>query len=164
MAEKEEKETKTLKGDYSKLKKENPDLPELKNFLVAFGFPSEDDRKDLFKLMGFVRKSTVGLAEAFMMLISPQEFISAQDNKFVKDMKDELMDNFKKVLVIHKGFSLSFMEAAKSSDPEAVLSKAVNEVSKELAKHASVYEKALRISKKGWEESKNGEECEAYHG
>jgi hypothetical protein len=164
MAEKEDKETKTLEGDYSKLKKENPDLPELKDFLVAFGFPSREDRKDFFKLIAFVRKSTVSLAEAFMMLISPQEFISAQDNKFVKDMKDELMDTFKKVLVIHKGFSLSFMEAAKSKNPEKVLSKAVNDASKEFAKHASVYEKALRISKKGWEESKSGEECEAYHG
>ena len=154
---------KAIREDYAKLKKNFNQLPEIKSLIAVFGFPKEEDLEDIIQLFAFARKAPINLANGMIGFIAPSDFVLSQDNKFVKVMKDELMEVLKKSVVMHKTFSLNSFEASQNEDPEKIMADTISFVAKELGVVIPVVKRALELSKDGWANSKTANEDAGYH-
>lgn len=151
-------DVKKVKDAYSKLKKENPGLPEAGEFFAVFGIFEEDDLSGLVKLFKKVRKIPSNVAHWILELLSPPDPIAAHDNQATKHMKKELMESLKKCVLADKTLTLASFEAARSKDPEEVLAGAIRKVTAELKPVAELLEEVTKITLESWKKGADEEE------
>ena len=154
-------EFKKIKADYNKLKKEYP-LPDMKDFMAVFGYPKEDDLKSVVTLFFACKKTPASAAHWTINLMSPHDNISAQDQKFTKDMKNELLEAMKKCTIVDKKLSITSLEASQTDDPEKMLAEAISEAAKELRPVAEMIKKILKICVDGWSNTGTEEDHVSY--
>lgn len=154
-------EFKKIKSDYEKLKKEYP-LPEFKDFMFIFGYPKEDDLKSVVTLFFACKKTPSNAAQWLVGLMSPQDNISAQDQRFTKHMRDELMHAMKTCVVAGKKFSIVSFEASQGKDPEKALAESIAEATRELKPVAELFKRILKTTLKGWEKADTEEDHVSY--
>ena len=141
-----------LKEKYEKLRKKY-NLPEWKKILLL-GFFEDSDLNDIFSLSKAIKKSLLNIQGVFQNLLVPEDFISMQDSRFVRDMRDKLLKALAKIVHLNRKFSLKIFEAIKSERTEEKIAEAIRETVKEVEEILEVYGEAIKKLESSWKGAK----------
>ena len=148
---------KKVREKYEKLKKKYPALPSWKKLLML-GFFEEEDFESVIDLAKAVRRSLLELQSMFQSLVVPHDFISMHDQKFLRDMRDEILRALAKSAYITRTFSARTVEALKSEDVEGKMAEVISFAVEEGSGLMEVYYRAVRVLEEKWKEADIEEE------
>lgn len=154
------REVEKARKKYEKLRKKY-DLPEWREVLLL-GIFEEGDFENIFLFSKAIKKSLLNLQAIFQTLLVPEDFLSMQDSKFIKEMRNEVLKGFKKIAYLTRKFSLKSFEALKKEDSDKELALAIKETFEEIEEVLEIYYKILKKLEKGWKEAKVEESSTHY--
>jgi len=141
---------------YEKLRKRY-DLPQWKEMFVL-GFLEESDLKDIFSLAKAVKKALLNIQAALQNLLVPEDFVSMQDSKFVRGMRDEILDALRKTAYLTRKFSAGILEAIREEETEKRIAELIKEVVREMDGVLKIYCEAIKKAEEGWKKAEVEEE------
>jgi|GEM_PF-6836735 len=149
---------KEIQKNYDSLKKEYPSLPEFSKMLQTFGYMEEDDVKSVVTLYSWAKKTPANVAQWIAHHLTPGDMLSANDAKFVKPIREDLLNSLKICASLSKKMSLSSFESTLNKNPEEVLAKTLGEAATELEPVVLTAKKMLKLSLEGWTNEEKEEE------
>ncbi|MBR9680839.1 MAG: hypothetical protein GOU98_03380 [Candidatus Altiarchaeota archaeon] len=149
---------KELKDTYEGLMKANKNLPNFSKLVGVFGYPEEDDLKSVVTLFSWAKKTPINVAQWIANHLTPGDMLSANDAKFVKSMRTDLVTSLKICASLSKKMSLASMASSASDTPEAELSRSIHEATEDLDSVVKVAKKMLELTLEGWSSDEKEEE------
>ena len=149
---------KELKTTYEGLMSENKKLPTFSKLVQVFGYPEEDDLKSVVTLFSWAKKTPINVAQWIAHHLTPGDMLSANDAKFVKPIKGDLLTSLKICASLSKKMSLASMASSLSDNPEEELSKSLHEATEDLDSVVTVAKKMLELTLEGWSSEEKEEE------
>ncbi len=149
-----------LKKKYETLRKKH-ELPEWSE-IIRLGFMEESDLESILSLAKAVKKSIMNLQAVFQELLVPGDFVSMQDSKFLKGMRDELVDALAKIAHANRKFTADLMDATELENIDEGIAKAVSSAVRNVKEPLELYRKVMRKLEDGWKDANVEEEPAHY--
>ena len=148
---------KEARKKYEKLREKFKELPEFREIL-KLGIFEEGDFESVFSLEKAVKKSLLNLQGTFQEFLVPSDFVSMHDSKFLRDMRDEILEALTEIAYIVRRLSLKAFKAVSSNSPEENIAKAVAEAVRDAEKVIETYARALEVLEERWKSADIEEE------